>query len=397
MAIPYDLPENFALYDKLAVADALVEAKAAVLSLQTIPYQREWVDALQQMELKREVAGTTRIEGADFTEPELERVLKEKPGPLHTRSQRQVLAALKTYRWIPTIPDDRPVTIDLLKEIHSKIVTGADDDHCPPGKLRTQEQNVTFGLPRHRGVPGGAPCGEAVEALIQALQKVYRGHDPLIRALAVHYHIGAMHPFLDGNGRTARALEALLLQRAGLRDTCFIAMSNYYYDEKNGYLAALSAVREARHDLTPFLLFGLKGIASQCGRLLSEIRSNVSKVLFRDVMAQLHRHLKSPRKKVIAERQVRILEVLLECQEIGFEEFVGRLMPLYKKLKFEGKAISRDLNGLVSLGAITITKLNPVNPLQVVRPRLEWPTEITQTELYRKLHELPKAKGARAL
>ena len=38
-----------------------------------------------------------------------------------------------------------------------------------------------------------------------------------------------MHPFVDGNGRTARALEALMLQRAGLRDSSFIAMSNYYY------------------------------------------------------------------------------------------------------------------------------------------------------------------------
>ena len=61
-----------------------------------------------------------------------------------------------------------------------------------------------------------------------------------------------MHPFLDGNGRTARALEALLLGRAGLRDSAFIAMSNYYYDEKAKYLAALAETRERDHDLTGF-------------------------------------------------------------------------------------------------------------------------------------------------
>jgi Fic family protein len=43
-----------------------------------------------------------------------------------------------------------------------------------------------------------------------------------------------MHPFLDGNGRTARALEALMLQRTGLRDTLLIAMSNYSYEQKVG-------------------------------------------------------------------------------------------------------------------------------------------------------------------
>ena len=40
---------------------------------------------------------------------------------------------------------------------------------------------------------------------------------------------------LGGDGRTARALEALMLQRTGLRDTLFIAMSNYYYEQKTGY------------------------------------------------------------------------------------------------------------------------------------------------------------------
>ena len=57
-----------------------------------------------------------------------------------------------------------------------------------------------------------------------------------------------MHPFLDGNGRTARALEALMLQRAGLRDTAFVAMSNDYYEEKQGFLSILAEVRQKRHD-----------------------------------------------------------------------------------------------------------------------------------------------------
>ena len=66
---------------------------------------------------------------------------------------------------------------------------------------------------------------------MKELDTSFRGHDILIQALAAHYHFAAMHPFLDGNGRTARALEALMLGGAGLRDTCFIAMSNYYYEE----------------------------------------------------------------------------------------------------------------------------------------------------------------------
>ena len=86
--------------------------------------------------------------------------------------------------------------------------------------------------------------------------------------MATHYHFEAMHPFEDGNGRTARALEALLLQRAGLRDTAFIAMSNYYYEEKPRYLSVLTEVRGGRHNLTAFLKFALRGVTLQCDRLL---------------------------------------------------------------------------------------------------------------------------------
>ncbi len=86
--IHYEFPRDWVIYDALRIANALAEAKAAVLSLKTIPYQRRWVEALQQIELKREVAGTSRIEGAEFTERELDAAIKETPEQLHTRSQR---------------------------------------------------------------------------------------------------------------------------------------------------------------------------------------------------------------------------------------------------------------------------------------------------------------------
>lgn len=90
-----------------------------------------------------------------------------------------------------------------------------------------------------------------MQKLTAAAATVFRGHDSLIQALALHYHFAAIHPFLDGNGRTARALEALMLQRTGLRDTLFIAMSNYYYYEhKVGYLNALHETGEAGHRIS---------------------------------------------------------------------------------------------------------------------------------------------------
>ena len=261
--ITYEMPKNWIQFesDNRDLTRAYAEAKAAILSLQTVPYQRRWVEALQDIELKREVAGTSRIEGAEFTEQELDLAFQETLDQLLTRSQRQAHAVVQTYRWLAGLPQDQPINAELISLIHRTIVAGADDDHCPPGQLRKENQNVNFGMPRHRGAEGGADCASAFRQFSEAIQREYQDQDPIIQALAAHYHLAAMHPFLDGNGRTARALEALMLQRAGLRDTCFIAMSNYYYDEKNAYLAALAEVRQSGHNLTPFLIFGLRGIA----------------------------------------------------------------------------------------------------------------------------------------
>ena len=116
--IRYIVPYEWISYDVTALTTELVGAKAAVLSLQSIPYQKDWVDSLQQMELKREVAGTSKIEGADFTEGELDAAMKDAPEDLVTRSQRQAHAAVRTYRWIVTVDDDRPIDAELVCEIH---------------------------------------------------------------------------------------------------------------------------------------------------------------------------------------------------------------------------------------------------------------------------------------
>src|ERR1035438_9453820 len=122
--IRYELPKRWILYDASAVMAAPVEAKSAVQSLTTLPYQKSWVEALQELQLKREVAGTSRIEGAEFTERELEEAIRPNVSPeeLRTRSQRQANAAMRTYRWLCEVPVDRPISDDLVREIHRRLV-----------------------------------------------------------------------------------------------------------------------------------------------------------------------------------------------------------------------------------------------------------------------------------
>jgi Fic family protein len=383
--IKYQRPTNWIQYDRMAILDVLIEAKAAVLSLQTVPYQKRWVDRLQKLELKREVAGTSRIEGAEFTTHELDRAMTEETSSeLFTRSQRQAHAATLAYAWIRKLLPKTPVKSDLIREIHRMIVTGADDDHCPPGKLRESMQNVTFGSPPHRGCDGGAETEGAFEAFTDALASDYGAHDPLVQAIAAHYHIAAMHPFLDGNGRTARATEAFMLRKAGLRDTTFIAMSNYYYDEKTAYLSALAETRKLQHDLTPFLRFALRGVVLQAKRLLGEIQREIKRDLVRQLMHELNERLRSPRRRVIMDRQGRIMSMLLEVDDMSVEDFFKALGSIYDGLKADTAAFRRDVGGLIELGALAY---DPTTDR--VRANLDWPQHMTATEFFQKVKEMP--------
>ncbi len=389
MAIRYTLPGQWIRYDQYAIFNALVDAKATVAALKTTPFQRDWVDQLQALQLKMEVAGTSRIEGAEFSDFELDEAIAKDPVPSWTRAQRQAGAAASAYRWIAKIPDDMPIQADLVCEIHRRIVTGCDDDHCEPGALRATDHNVTFGIPPHRGCEGGSQCEEAFKRLMAAVRSEFRDHDPLVQAMALHYHFASMHPFGDGNGRTARAVEALLLQRAGLRDTAFIAMSNYYHEEKEAYLRALSEVRAARHDLTPFLVFALRGVKSQCDRLLREVKIGIKKAVFRNTMYDLFGRLKSPKRRVIAKRQLEILKQLLSEQEMDLDSLLAATEAHYRELKNPNRAAFRDLNELLHLGAI---RAGPEGDGYTVSLDLDWPTEIRESEFSERLKRLPRAK-----
>ncbi len=392
-AIKFEMPGQWCSYKIHEVATGLVEAKASVMSLTSIPFQRRWAEELQTMQLKMEIAGTSRIEGADFSGSELEQAIGGDAQELFTRSQRQARSAMSAYKWIETLTPDRPIDEPLILDIHRRMIQGADDDHCPPGKLRERDQNVVFGTPPHRGVEGGIQCQIAVERLVRAINHEFTGHDPLIRALMAHYYMAAMHPFLDGNGRTARALEALLLQRSGLKDALFIAMSNYYYDEKQDYLSALASVRASGGDLTRFLIFGLKGIELQTKRLAKILRENISKELYRSMMHDFYTRL-SGRTRVLGERHLVLANYLLRNGKTEFLSLMKALEAAYKAVRNPRLTIVRDINHLQQLGAVLVT-LRQGAPERTydIQALLDWPQKITETEFYEKVKNMPKAKA----
>ena len=385
---PYTVPQHWIRYDKAAILDLLIAAKTEAGILRQMPYLPQWIEEVHEEQLRLEAAGTSRIEGAEFSDHEqAEALIPDAPGHL-TYSQRQLRAADATYRWLRLQPADRPVNAEFILEIHRRIVTGCDDDRCDPGALRHAEWNVTFGTPRCRGVKGGADCRATFDALCRAIAGAFRQHDGIIQAIATHYHIGAMHPFGDGNGRTARAVEAFMMRRASVNDLVMVSLSNYYYDHKDAYLAALYESRQRGHDLTPFLLFALPAVAERCRAVAAKIVVNHQRTLFREFARSLFGQLRSPRRRVIAGRQLQILEVLLTGGPMELRDLLHRTAVHYNALKFPGRAQLRDVVGLFILDAIAIED----GQFQV---NLAWPQQVSESELLERYESMPVAVSAR--
>ncbi len=96
----YAPPRRWIHYDKTAILEQLVEAKTASGVLRQLPYLSQWIETVHQEQLRLEAAGTSRIEGAEFTPQEENEALApdSKNSTELTYSQRQLRAAEAAYK-----------------------------------------------------------------------------------------------------------------------------------------------------------------------------------------------------------------------------------------------------------------------------------------------------------
>ena len=206
--------------------------------------------------------------------------------------------------------------------------------------------------------------------------------------LAAHYHIGAMHPFGDGNGRTSRALEAFMLRQAGVSGLVMVSLSNYYHEHKDGYLAAMAESRQKGHDLTSFLRFALPAVSARCNAVAASIADHNRRTLFRQFAQSLFGKLHSPRRRVLAERQLHILESLLDSPTPETTDLLLRTVSEYRHLKYPGRAWVRDVINLRDIAAIRIDENG------IIALNLDWPQQLSESELLDRYENLPSAVSA---
>ncbi len=158
-----------------------------------------------------------------------------------------------------------PVSLRLTKELHTRLMDGVRGGQATPGQFRHSqnwigEPNCT--LNEATFVP--PPVPQMHEALNDWEMYIHTDDDlpPLVRLALIHYQFEAIHPFLDGNGRIGRLLNALLLVNWDLLPIPLLYLSAYFEENRTRYYELLTAVSQhgAWHE---WILFFLRGVIEQ--------------------------------------------------------------------------------------------------------------------------------------
>ena len=252
--------------------------------------------------LMEEAISSSLLEGAATTRREAKKLLKSGRLP-RTVAERMVVNNYRTMQMI-RIDLDGPLTVDLLLDIHTSVTEGTLDDPDDAGRVQgLNESRVEVGDPTddsvvfHRPPPAGE-LTERLNSLVTFANTVEAEPfvHPVVRAIALHFYLSFVHPFVDGNGRTARALFYRSMLRQGYWLAEFLSISRLLQRAPTQYARSFLLTETDESDFTYFLLHQLKVICVSIDELFSFLETKVSEVRsmerqLMDVPGMNHRQL----------------------------------------------------------------------------------------------------------
>jgi len=114
--------------------------------------------------------------------------------------------------------------------------------------------------------------------------------NPAIMAGIVHQEIAAIHPFADGNGRTARALATLILYKFGYDFRRLFALEDYYNRDRQGYYKAINIGKnyeKRRTDFTPWLEYFIRGFKEEVENVRGKVVALSGRKINKNIKSQI--------------------------------------------------------------------------------------------------------------
>lgn len=319
---------------------------------------------LMQVYLAKGVLATTAIEGNTLSEEEVRAVVDGRltlpPSQQYLQHEvENVLAAYNDAKDEILAAPDAPMTVDWFRRFNERILRGLElEDDVVPGEIRSHP--VVVG--RYRA----APPADA-EYLLQRLCNWINGPDfdapddhpelaaplAIVKAITGHLYLAWIHPFGDGNGRTARLLELQILMRAGFPRPACQLLSNHYNLTRTDYYRQLDLASRTNSEVG-FLVYAARGLVDQ----LREQLDVIGRRQFADRWEQFVYQTFGGRTSETEDRRVRLVLAISERYREEGEPVLRRdVASLTPKLAAAyatktGKTLTRDLNALKALGLL---------------------------------------------
>ncbi|HST54601.1 MAG TPA: Fic family protein [Solirubrobacteraceae bacterium] len=242
---------------------------------------RRWYGTLRRMSFARAVQGSNSIEGYDASLDDVVAVVDDEPT---LSAGEETGLALNGYRdamtYVLQIAQDAGAKVDagLLKSLHFMMLKHRLDKD--PGRWRPGDIYVVRESTGEQTYEG--PPADAVPELVAATIEELEGSDcpVLVRAAMAHLNLVMVHPFRDGNGRMARALQTLVLAREDIRAPVFSSIEEYLGRNTEGYYEVLGEVGAAKwnpqNDARPWLRYCLRAHYFQARTQLRRVQETES-------------------------------------------------------------------------------------------------------------------------
>lgn len=337
----------------------LGEAQAICEHMARTPLIPDVAEEMYTVALIKGAQATTAIEGNTLTEEQVAGIFRgDYTAPpsraYQEREVRNVLDALTTIHeqaMAGTLP---PVTSELICEYNRRVLTDTEyDDETAPGSIR--QHSVVVG--NYRGAPS-KDCAHLVHRLAEWLESdTFRNQDPdlgfalvVAQAVYAHLYISWIHPFGDGNGRTARLLEFMLLARSGQMPMLAAhLLSNHYNLTRDQYYRELETASRTQ-SAKGFLAYAIQGFLDGLRIQMASVLGQQFGIAWADFVNEtMNRFPTSPAN----DRQRSLVLAMPPDTPIPKDELPELTPELARLYATTGaRTLSRDVNKLAKTGLI---------------------------------------------
>lgn len=323
---------NFTISNKILKNTGIIEAAKEVIDhAPLLPYYEK---QFRDNALIRTVHYGTHIEGNELNLSQTEKVMMGQEVAGRDRDIQEVI----NYRKAMDFINDKGLRIndELIKKLHKITVDKIlGDDRS--GEYRTTQvviKNNQTGQVSFRPPEASLVSAKIKDLIAFISAKQNQDIHSVLKSGIVHYELVRIHPFVDGNGRVARALSTLILFLEGYDIRKFFSLEEYFDSDAASYYEALQSVEKEKGDLTFWLEYFTQGLAIE----LSKIKEKVEKI---SVDGKLRQKL-GGKPLLLTDRQLKIIEYIQETgylQNQAFEE----LFPMVSE-----DTILNELKGLLA-------------------------------------------------